>query len=234
MLEFTFGGKNSADYGVYLTERPVIRTAERDMEFVEVSGRDGSVAIDLGRYKDVDIDLEAYISGDTHLREASAWLSGDGQMTFSDQPNIAYRAYITESVDFERVCRTSASRIISIPVRLAPFRYAYPEPEAVVFTSTGGTIENPGTAAAQPRLKIECNSDFVLTINGYTIESKSLTADGVIVDCELQDCYDLTGAQNMNTYMIIDEYPVLSPGENAISWTGGITSLEITPRWRYL
>lgn len=30
------------------------------------------------------------------------------------------------------------------------------------------------------------------------------------------------------------DFPTLLPGQNAISWSGNVTRLEIQPNWRYL
>lgn len=228
-----YSGCKNADYGVRMLSMPTRPHPARNGELKKVAGRDGKLFLDEGTYDRVLVTVRL-IATQNNIDDVNAWLTGEGTLRFGDAPDRAYRATIVKEFAMSHRNPRLCGQEFTVTFDCEPFRYAYPEPEAVAFTSASGTIENPGTAAAQPRLKIECNSNFVLTINGYTIESKNLTADGVIVDCELQDCYDLTGAQNMNTYMIIDEYPVLSPGENAISWTGGITSLEITPRWRYL
>lgn len=37
----------------------------------------------------------------------------------------------------------------------------------------------------------------------------------------------------MNSAMSGD-FPVLLPGQNAISWTGNVTKVEIQPNWRSL
>ena len=37
----------------------------------------------------------------------------------------------------------------------------------------------------------------------------------------------------MNSSMSGD-FPLLVPGNNAISWSGDVTKIEIQPNWRYL
>ncbi len=53
----------------------------------------------------------------------------------------------------------------------------------------------------------------------------------ISIDCDLQDAY--SGTTNKNSDIILNggEFPKLDPGENQISFSGGITSVEITPRW---
>ena len=46
-----YGGVNSADYGIYITGEAVYNAPERDVEFVEVPGRNGALTLDNERYK---------------------------------------------------------------------------------------------------------------------------------------------------------------------------------------
>ena len=42
-----------------------------------------------------------------------------------------------------------------------------------------------------------------------------------------------SGTTGLNSAMS-GEFPVLKPGQNAISWSGDVTKVEISPNWRYL
>jgi phage-related protein len=67
-----------------------------------------------------------------------------------------------------------------------------------------------------------------LTAGGRTVQLKSL--DGwLTLDCDLQNAYK--GTQNKNNTIFAPEFPVLPPGESAVTWTGGVTRVEIIPRW---
>ena len=57
----------------------------------------------------------------------------------------------------------------------------------------------------------------------------------------LFDIYDKFGTKGFITDPLkdnnkagFDEFPVLEPGDNSISWTGTVTKVEIVPRWRCL
>ena len=49
------------------------------------------------------------------------------------------------------------------------------------------------------------------------------------IDSEFQDVYH--GTTNCNQNVSINEFPKIVSGNNYISFSGGITSLEIIPRW---
>jgi phage-related protein len=55
---------------------------------------------------------------------------------------------------------------------------------------------------------------------------------GAILDTELMDVLNLAGTQLLNNIATLDEFPTLKPGTNIVSWTGNVTRLTITPRWR--
>ena len=48
---------------------------------------------------------------------------------------------------------------------------------------------------------------------------------------ELQEAY--CGVTSLNSAMSGD-FPNLLPGNNAVSWTGNVTKVDIQPNWRYL
>jgi len=52
-----------------------------------------------------------------------------------------------------------------------------------------------------------------------------------VINSALKEAYK--GNDLMNDHMSGD-FPVLKPGLNAVSWSGNVTSIVISPRWRYL
>lgn len=65
LLEFIYGGVASSTYFLYLTNiEGLYDSFERDIEFIEVQGRDGDLAIDNKRKKSKDITLEGFIDLD--------------------------------------------------------------------------------------------------------------------------------------------------------------------------
>lgn len=60
-----FGGVDSSEYGIYITGEAVYNAPERDVEFIEVPGRNGSIAMDKGRYKNITVTYPAGTFGKT-------------------------------------------------------------------------------------------------------------------------------------------------------------------------
>lgn len=55
----TFDGINSLDYGIYITGEAVYNAPERDVEMVTVPGKNGALAIDQGRFENIEVTFPA-------------------------------------------------------------------------------------------------------------------------------------------------------------------------------
>lgn len=77
---FTYNGVNSADYGLYISGDYVYNAPSRVYEMVDIAGRNGQLAIDQGRFENIEVTYPAFIFAETQtefaqrLREIRAWL----------------------------------------------------------------------------------------------------------------------------------------------------------------
>jgi len=100
--------------------------------------------------------------------------------------------------------------------------------ETPVAVTSGGTITNPTTYKAKPLIHIEGSGSGTLTVNGTTMSFTGIV-DYLNIDCDTMNVYRLA-SENRNNLMTGD-FPVLNSGSNSVAFTGGITSVTITPRW---
>lgn len=91
--------------------------------------------------------------------------------------------------------------------------------------------ENPTAWPSRPRLEITMSGAGTLTVNGKTWSIGAYTGT-LICDSEIMDWYDPTALRN--NLITGTGFPELVPGENLISYTGGITKVVAIPRWRTL
>lgn len=61
---FTLDGENSADYGLYISGDAVYDAPERNLELVDIPGRNGALAIDQGRFENIEVTYPAGIFAD--------------------------------------------------------------------------------------------------------------------------------------------------------------------------
>lgn len=62
---FTFDGESSADYGVYITGTGVFNAPKRSVEMVEIAGRNGSFALDKGKFENIEVTYKVGIVDDS-------------------------------------------------------------------------------------------------------------------------------------------------------------------------
>lgn len=101
----------------------------------------------------------------------------------------------------------------------------------VVYPAGGASLVNPTGFPAKPMITVHGSSSGTVTIGTETVTISTIT-DGMILDCELEEAYAISGGvvSNLNS-VVSGSYPVLGAGESAVSWTGGVSGLSIVPRW---
>ena len=236
MLQFTFDGKNSFDdFGIVITKRPMIPSPKRRVTFMDIPGRHSSVRHDEETYEDITIVVECNISkrtGPLHeqLDAIKQWLfsAREQPLIFNYEPDKAYQAQVVNAIDFTTHLRQATTFPVLFHCR--PFKVEA-TPAVHTFTSSGVTLENPGTVESAPIISIVGGGSINLTINGETI-SLTNVQDRIILNSDLQECYN-EAIQNENDKMS-GPFPVLMPGNNVINWSGSVSQVDITPNWRWL
>lgn len=92
--ELTFDGESSGDYGIYITGAGTFNAPQRDVELVTIPGRNGSFALDHGRFENIEVTYPAGLYGSDEtdfadkIAEARAWLcSKSGYVRLQDEYN---------------------------------------------------------------------------------------------------------------------------------------------------
>lgn len=234
---FSVGGNKSTDYGIILTKAPTMQIPERDVQTITVPGRSGDLVIDNGRYKNAAMEFECLIippQGQT-MREAAAAL-------MAAMLPVAY-ARIADSFDPAHFCLARASGGVSVESLTEqggrftleydrmPQRYRVDGETPVTLTGSG-TIQNPTAQTARPLLKVSLSGAGAIVIGGTRVEI-SAGETTLYLDCESQNAYALDAgvAVNRNNLVNAPEFPALAPGSNAVTLSGGVSRVEITPRW---
>lgn len=226
-----FNNKSSADCRIQVAHPPGYAYPERDYTITHIPGRNGDIIQDNGCYKNVERTYE--VSFDvpnedfaTYANTVSAWLhstTGYARLEDSYEPNYYRMATYQESNIFENLYNQAGTATIVFECK--PQRFLKTG-DNIITIQNSLTIMNPTGFEAYPLFKVTGTSG-VLTVNGNSITFSSID-DFVMLDCELQDAYK----ENINKNSTISgTFPVLKTGSNTISWTGGISSVTMKPRW---
>lgn len=228
-LTFTFKGVASSYYSILITRKPVIPVAKRRAEYIPIDGRHGYLTVDDETYDTIPIPVECSIAdvSDANLRAIRAWLTGAGDLIFSDETDKVWKARVDEKIDYKTALLYMREFVIMFDC--FPLAYAITN-NMVTKTTSPATLINTGTVPSDPIIKVYGTGSINLTINGKIINLTNVSSY-VTVDSELVDCYKDTTLKNND---MTGDFPELIPGTNNISWTGTVTKIEITPNWRYL
>lgn len=225
MLKTLLDGSFPDDLKCCLSERPVIPTPEMDYEAIDVPGRDGSLTIEKG-YKDISFEchynvLESY-NIKALMRKIKAFFLGKTRLQFSDD-TVYYK--IKQVVVSEVANEEEGYGTFTVSFTCDPFQYALTSSFDLRAT---GSVDNPGSYRSLPYLRIYGSG--TLTINGKSLVLRDVT-DYIELDCELWNAYK--GREDMNQHMT-GEFPILVPGRNTVSWSGGISRVTGEGRWRFV
>ena len=175
---------------------------------------------------------QCWVRPDADIDAICVWLRGSGSVVFGNEPDRSYDARIINQIDFSKILRGRGFRSFAVPFQCQPYKRLYPPAEDITLTASGMTIHNPGTVPAWPKFTLYGSGTITLiTYSGAVILSG--IGNGIVLDWEAQECTSLDGGQLLNDK--VDGNPqYLPPGESAISWTGTVAKLIVTPNWRYL
>lgn len=231
MYDFNFRGRDSfKDFGICVAKRPPITSPQRNIEYIEIPGRNGALKVDDETYKDIVIPVECWfkskdIPGKTE--EIKQWLDGgEGPLIFSNQPDRFYIAHVSDQFDIAQEMKRFGQ--FQLNFRCRPFKYAV-DNHPITLASPGALI-SPGNQPSEPIIQVNGSGNITLTINSISVLLSNVSGH-VTIDSILKDAYKDTTLKNND---MTGDFPMLRPGENTISWTGTVTTLEITPNWRWL
>lgn len=228
-----FNGISSQDLHIQVQTEPSYDFPEKDYEVTHVPGRNGDIVIDQGSWQNVSRKYNlAMDAGKISYTEVASklvqWLhsaSGYARLEDSYEPDFYRMAMYKDSGSISNIFNKAGQ--IDVEFTCKPQRYFKSGEAADIFVASS-EYRNPTDFPAKPLIKIHGSGSGVVGIGAYTVTINDII-DGMIVDSEQQDTYK--DHMNCNSKVSITEYPKLVSGNNVISIYGGVTSIEIIPRW---
>lgn len=230
---FEFAGQRSSDFGLVVDQIPSHAIAARRVETYEVPGRDGLLLRDTGAYDNVEQSYSCWFKSRPELpteavRQIAAWLSGSrGYQILRDSydPEVFRRAYFAGSVTMENWFFRRGR--LTLTFTCMPQRW-YDCGQAPMVVTNGQDVHNRWQRAL-PQIQITGTGAGVLQVGGYGVSISNIPSV-LTLDAETQNAYNETGNYN-NRVSLPAGFPALEPGQNIITWSGGITAVQLIPRW---
>ena len=153
----TFGGVNSADFGLYIGGEGTFNAPKRVVEMISVPGRDGDIAIDQGRFENIEVkytvinqeaslsDFSEKLSG---FRNAICALRGYQRLEDTFHPDEFRMAIFIDDFEVKPIEYANASEF-EIVFNCQPYRFLT-SGEVEQTIADGGTITNPTLFGSKP------------------------------------------------------------------------------------
>lgn len=248
---FTFDSVKSTDYGVWISGEATFNAPERDVTVVEIPGRNGTLTIDNGRWKNVQITYPCFMSEnflDGFDTFKNAILPKYGYLKLEDtyHPTGYRMARITGGIK-PKPGPYNKSAQFDITFDCWPQFYLYPQgsvfPESITIAGSGTIEDVPLVSYSQPRVTVyfvrplvyEAKSGSV-TIGGKTITFTDVpyasgSAQFFVIDSQAKTITHRVGSENVDiSEYCSGEFFEILPPSTEVSSTGA-AYLVITPRW---
>ena len=181
----TFDGVSSGTYGVYITGEAVYNAPEREVEMISIPGRNGQLALDKGRFENIEVTYPAGIFADTEADFAEAvsnfrnlLCSRRGYVRLQDEynPNEYRMAVYKSGLEVENALLKAGQ--FDIVFDCKPQRYLT-SGETAIEVDSGDVVSNPTLFDAKPQLQVWGYGD--ISINSETIKVVSEYVGDVVL-----------------------------------------------------
>lgn len=235
MGEIIFNGRSSRDIGLEVETFPEYQSPKRTYEKIHIPGRNGDLLIDNGCWENA---TRTYLVSAGSLEEdyftmmnrILEWLRSTttyARLEDSYEPEHYRMAVFLEEFTITNLYNQGGQATIAFDCK--PQRFLKLGDDPIVVTKVKPTIHNPTGFLSLPLIEIHGSGTGVIDIGSYHVDITDI-GEGVILDCDLQDAY--YGMTNKNPVIKIPNgFPKLEVGDTTIGFSGGITKVEVIPRW---
>lgn len=247
----TWAGELSSEHFIKVERFPEISRPQRKYETVSVPGRNGDLVFIEDAWNNYLQEYQIWSGGrkygdlQTAYTEVMKFLyppkpaevtvrdhinlevGGYHRLIDTYEPNVIRLATFTEAVDISNSWNRFGRASIFFNCR--PERFTYDAFNMVTFNEDG-SIVNLTSQEAKPYIRVYGEGAGTLTVNGYVISITDMV-DFLRIDCDAQNCYRNLVQNRNNLITLTTGFPKLSPGTNTVTFTGGITRVDIWPRW---
>jgi len=230
---FTYKGRRSSDMHLRVLNDVQFTSPSRDVNLIQVPGRDGDLVMDNGRFESVirtipcRLEAPANRNVEELIMDVNNWLIDDGnfhEFTWDNDPGFRYLARVEGDVMSQRML--SSFGRTAIDFRLHPVKYLVSSLEERPVMN-GTSIENRFSMDAKPVIRIVGSGNIRLMIGGRELLLEGIDG-GCIVNSETQTITSLDGQRVLFSHMF-SPFPVLRPGNNVMTFPSNV-QVFVAPR----
>lgn len=172
---FIFDGQNSRNYGVYVTDVEVFGAPVRNVEMIQIPGRNGAYALDNGFYENIQVTYKCAMGCESQA-DFNAGISAFRNMLAS---RIGYKRLEDEinTDEYRMACFHGGISVPTLNKDTATFDVVFDckpqrylkSGESVISIGTSKTLTNPTLYNAHPLLSFTASGAGTININNDTI-----------------------------------------------------------------
>lgn len=232
---FEFNGRSTREFGMVVEKRPNQNAPKRRRTAVTIPGRNGELHLDEDAFENIDAAYQVWFRDElptpAQAHAVKSWLlSPKGYSRLEDKydPDHFRLASFAGPMDIADILGRYGRCKIKFDCDPRCFLKSG---EIPINLESDSTIVNPTEFVSQPLLRVYGNDAGTVTVAGVTVQILAMTT-GMILDCENELAYAMGDVgQNLDGDIYAPIFPKLQPGENRVVFDGGITAVEIIPRW---
>ena len=251
---FIYNGKNSADYGVFISGNALYDTPTREIEVISVPGRNGDIIFDNRRFTNVEVTYPCYIPRgfNEKFNDFKAAILSDTKYhrledTYS--PEHFREGFITGPIQVTTGPFNKSGQF-DITFNCKPQRFLKLGERALTITTSGSSLHNRTDFPSKPLIQVigESGGDGMIEFvkrnpqsaeDYYTVNFENNPTGIFYLDSESGIAYYENTSGGVITKIPINDrvqaqstgFPQIAPGYNTITFYGDVTRLQIQPRW---
>lgn len=235
MGEIIYNGRSSREIGLEVETYPSYQAPRRIYEKVHIPGRNGDLIIDDGSWENAIRSYPVNIGSKTRyyyemMAKISDWLHTTTtyvRLEDSYEPEYYRLAVYLNEVAITNLFNQGGQGTLEFDCK--PQRFLKIGDERIVITQSPKLLLNPTMFISLPIIHVYGSGAGRLMV-GDKVVSISEIGTEIVLNSEIQDAY--LGATNKNAMITIPNgFPELGVGTTAISFSGGISKVEVIPKW---
>lgn len=240
MSAFTYLGLSSDAMGVRIISKNVYSAPKYDASFISIPGRNGDLISPNGKFPNVTVSYTCFVPASSiadledKLTAVKNWLYSepDRYHTLSDTYDTRFyrKAVMCNKLDIADECRKIG--IFTVNFSCHPMRYLTLGDTKTTYSTSPFTLVNPFYFPAKPYLKINGTGSGSMVIQSSGNNAIwTFSSLGGYIECDSEQMNFYKGTVLKNDTVTGEGFPTLAPGTTTVSFDGGITSVEVKPRW---
>lgn len=224
---FKINGISSYTVEIYVDTPSVPPMAQQRFTTYQV-GADEDITFPDNIFDDIIYSLTFYtFRNDFDNTDIYSFLSDARTLEISRLPRYYYKIRQLSLDSPENLFRGEKIRY-KLNLKLAPFRYFAENP--AISLRNNSIVVNRGTRYSKPIFRIVGTGDIFVNVNNQIFEVKGLAENQEII---IDSSKFITYSGNQLFYnQTSGKYPLLTVGENAVSWGGDVKNVEISKNER--